>query len=197
MDCRVLFFLLILTTTQATSLDHHCNSDVYSSASGMDDLQQPTTLQYCLIDNCTIIRNDTGQQLDIVYTTQSRLVVTPTDGQTSMLISKNDTELFCSTPNTTHFSTITQAIGLIQVTLLVLVSSSIAVMRMMFKESHNTFGKLIIFYNIAKVIQTLVSSAATFLHFEIALHILTLRDCITLNTVLLSCLLLDYAIGCA
>ena len=92
MDYTVLFILLILTAiaTQTTSLDHHCNSDVYSSASGMDDLEQPTTLQYYLVDNCTIIRNDTAQQLDIVYTTQSHLVVIPTDGQTSMLITKND-----------------------------------------------------------------------------------------------------------
>ena len=44
MDYTVLF-ILILTTTQTTSLGHHCNSDVYSSASGMADLQQPTTLQ--------------------------------------------------------------------------------------------------------------------------------------------------------
>ena len=85
MDCTILVFLLISTTTQTTSLHHHCNSDVYSSASGMADLQQLTTLQYCLIDNCTIIRIDTGQQLDIVYTTQSHLVVTPTDVGTSLL----------------------------------------------------------------------------------------------------------------
>ena len=88
-----MFLLLILTTTtttHTTSLHHHCNySDVYSLASGMADLQQFTTLQYCLIDNCTIMRIDTGQQLDIVYTTQNLLLVTPTDGQTSMLISKN------------------------------------------------------------------------------------------------------------
>ena len=77
MDYTVLFILLIITVTQTTSLDHHCNSDVHSSASGMDELQKPTTLQYCLIDNCTIIRNDTRQQLDIVCTTQSHLVVTP------------------------------------------------------------------------------------------------------------------------
>ena len=122
MDYTILFFLLTLTTyTTQTSLDHHCNSDVYSSASGMDDLQQPTTLQYCLIDNCTIIRNDTGEQLDIVYTTQSHLVVTPTDGKTSVLISKNDPELFCFTPNTTDNSTIVQVIGAIVGVMIMLV----------------------------------------------------------------------------
>ena len=56
MDYTALFLILVLTTTttQATSLHHHCNSDVYSPASGMDDLQQLTTLQHCLIDNYVI-----------------------------------------------------------------------------------------------------------------------------------------------
>ena len=98
MDYTALFLVLISTIIQAASLHHHCNSDVYSSASGFQEL---STLQYCHMGNCTIIRIDTGQQLDIVYTTQSHLVVTPTDGQTSaILISKNDPELFCVIPNT-------------------------------------------------------------------------------------------------
>ena len=89
MDYAALFLVLILIT-QTTSLHHHYNSDVYPPASGMADLQQNSTLQYCLIDNCTIIGIDTGQQLDIVYTTQSLLVVTPTNGQSSMIISKDE-----------------------------------------------------------------------------------------------------------
>ena len=38
---------------------------------------------------------DTGQQLDIVYTTESLLIVTPKDGRTSMVITKIDDELPC------------------------------------------------------------------------------------------------------
>ena len=171
MDYTALFFLLILTTTQTTSLHHHCNSDVYSSASGMADLQQPTTLQYCLIDNCTIIRNDTGQQLEIVYTTQSLLVVTPTDGQTSLLIQKNDPELFCLTPSTTEDdSAIIQVIALTTTMLITLASGTIAVVHMMFKELRTTFGKLMILYNITKVSQFLTASAIIISHYNIALH---------------------------
>ena len=90
----------------------------------MADPQQLTTLQYCLIDNCTIIRIDTEQQLDIVCTTQSHLVVTPADGQTSMFISKNDPKPFCFTPYTTdNFAIIIQiSMGRIMVTLVGLVS---------------------------------------------------------------------------
>ena len=92
----LLLLFLIATTTTATATTtiettphHYCKPDEHSTASGMDDVQQPTTLQYCLIDNCTIMRIDTGQQLDIVYTTQSHIIVTTTNGQTSLLIPKN------------------------------------------------------------------------------------------------------------
>ena len=169
MDYAVLFFLLIVTaiTTQTTSFHHHCNSDVYSSAvSSMADLQQLTTLQYCLMDNCAIIRTDTGEQLDIVYTTQSLLVVTPTDGQTSMIISKNNPELFCSTSNTADNSAIVQVVALIMATLIMLVSGSIIVVHMIFKELHNTFGKLLILYNIGKIVQFFFA----ILHYDVALH---------------------------
>ena len=96
MDHIFAFLFLASTATVAMSFSHQCNYDMYSTASGMVELQQNTTLQYCLVDNCTIMRIDTGQQMDIVYTTQSLLVVTPTDGQTSMIISKNEPEISCS-----------------------------------------------------------------------------------------------------
>ena len=182
MDYTILFFLLIITVTQTISLDHHCNSDVYSSASGMADLQRPTTLQYCLIDNCTIIRIDTGEQLDIVYTTQSNLVVTPTDGQSSMLISKNDPKLFCPTLNTTEDdSTILQVVGLIIVTLIALVSGCIAVVHMMFKELRNTFGKLMMFSNIALFCQCFNVIALPITHYNITVH--TMMPCYLFNFV--------------
>ena len=45
-------------------------SDQQLPASGDDDLQQVTILQYCLVNNCTIERIDAGEKLDIVYTTK-------------------------------------------------------------------------------------------------------------------------------
>ena len=41
------------------------------------------------------MRIDTGQQLDIVYTTESLLIVTPIDGHTSMAIAKIDDQVSC------------------------------------------------------------------------------------------------------
>ena len=160
MDYSVLFFLIILTTTQTTSLHHHCNSDAYSSGSGMADLQQLTTLQYCLINNCTIIRNDTGQQLDILYTTQSHLVVIPADGQTStMLISKNDPEVFCLTTNPTDSTAIAQVVGLIIVAFIASASGYIVVVHMIFKEIRGTFGKLLMFSCISVICNCLTLTA--------------------------------------
>ena len=82
--CSLLLIAILIVAGGATPL--YC-SDVQSPAGGSGhntDLSQVTTLQYCIIDNCTIMRIDTGQQLDIVYTTESLLIVTPKDGHTSM-----------------------------------------------------------------------------------------------------------------
>ena len=93
--CRLLFIAVLTVASGATPL---CHSNVQSPANGDScntDLSQVTTLKYCIIDNGTIMRIDTGQQLDIVYTTESLLIVTPKDGHTSRVITKIDDELPC------------------------------------------------------------------------------------------------------
>ena len=90
-----LFLIAILIVVSARTAPIYC-SDVQSppsSGSHDTDLSQVISLQYCIIDNCTIMKIDTGEQLDIVYTTNSLLIVTPTDGLTSMVIAKTDDEL--------------------------------------------------------------------------------------------------------
>ena len=75
MGCIALLFIVILTTvSKVTSL--HC-SDQQLPAIGDDDLQQVTTLQYYLVDNCTIMVIDTGEKLDIIYTTDSLICYYP------------------------------------------------------------------------------------------------------------------------
>ena len=96
MACLTLLFIVILTTvSKVTSL--HC-SDQQLPPSGDDDLQQVTTLQYCLVDHCTIMKINTGEKLDIVYTTDSLTVTTPTDGHTSEVITRLENELLCLEP---------------------------------------------------------------------------------------------------
>ena len=59
------------------------------------DVPEVITLQYCITDNSTILRLDTGEQLDIIYTEDSTLVVTMRGSQTSTAIPRSLNELFC------------------------------------------------------------------------------------------------------
>ena len=152
----IIALLLVIATTQAMPIHRHCNTDAYLPASGMVDLKKNSTMKYCLIDTCTIMRIDTGKQLDIVYTTQSLLIVTPTDGQTSMIIRKNEPELFCPTTNTDEDSTESIAAVIVS-TLVALVSGYIAAIHFVFKELRTNFGKLMIFYNVIIVLRNVVS----------------------------------------
>ena len=172
MDYAALFLVLVLTT-QTTSLHHHCNSDVHPPASGVADLKQNSTLQYCLIDNCTIMRIDTGQQLDIVYTTQSLLIVTPTDGQTSMIIPKNKPELFCLTYNDSDDDFNIQFIGRFIVAIVLLVSGYIVAVHLIFKQLRSTFGKLMMSQNIFIVCQCISIIVLSTVHHDIAFQSIT------------------------
>jgi len=85
MDFVAEFVLVIFATTRAKLFQYDCNNTIVNMlaavASGLNDLQE---LQYCVIDDCTIMRTDTGHQLDIACTTQRHLLVaTPTDGRSS------------------------------------------------------------------------------------------------------------------
>ena len=154
MVCAILFLIIISLTVASGATPLYC-SDVQSPASGSHntDLSQVTTLQYCIIDNCTITRIDTGQQLDIIYTTESLLVVTPIDGHTSMVIAKMDDEMACQEyQNTTDGSPLSQFLLLLivgsQTLLVFLASSCIFTVHLLFKELCNLFGKLLIFYSL-------------------------------------------------
>jgi len=89
-----LFFIIILTVTEAASL--HCGFDQHLPASGDDGFPDVQQVEYCLIDDCTMIRIDTGERLDIVCTTNNLIITTPTDGRTStVVIVKQQNELPC------------------------------------------------------------------------------------------------------
>ena len=143
MDPVAVFVLVTFATAQAKSFQHDFSANIPPAAlaSGMDDLQR---LQYCLIDNCTIIRTDTGQQLDISYTTQSHLIVTPMDGQTSLLVLKNEPEQFCFPPNSTLLA------NTILLTLAAALSGFLTVIFLLFKELRINFGKMMMLYSIGR-----------------------------------------------
>ena len=78
MVCFSLLLIAILTVASTGAAPIYY-SDVQSPASGSHnaDLSQVMSLQYCIIDNCAIMKIDTGEQLNIVYPTESLLIVTP------------------------------------------------------------------------------------------------------------------------
>ena len=59
------------------------------------DTPEGITLQHCITDNSTILSLDTGEQLDIIYTKDTTLVVTMNGSQTSTAIPRSHDELFC------------------------------------------------------------------------------------------------------
>ena len=147
--CSLLLVAIHTVTSGATPL--YC-SDVQSPASGNGhntDLSQVTTLQYCIIDNCTIMRIDTGQQLDIVYTTESLLMVTPKDGHTSIVIAKIDDELPCLEYHNGSDDR-QYTVHVIIVPLVMMVSICTIIIHLLFKDLRTSlFGKLLMLYNLA------------------------------------------------
>ena len=145
--------LLIAILTVASGASPFYCSDGQSPAGGSGhntDLSQVTALQYCIIDNCTIMRIDTGQQLDIIYTTESLLIVTPKDVHTSMVIAKLVDELLCLRyPNTMAHGKV--IFPLVISSLITAVSAYILIVQLLFKKFHTLFGKLLIFYNLGLI----------------------------------------------
>ena len=158
--------LLIAILTVASGATPRYCSDVQSPADGSGhntDLSQVTTLQYCIIDNCTIMRIDIGQQLDIIYTTENLLIVTPKDGRTSMVIAKLMDWLPCLRyPNTTANGQV--IIQLVMCSLITVVSAYILIVQLLFKKFHTLFGKLLIFYNLGLVCASGGIAAITLTH---------------------------------
>ena len=65
-------------------------------SSRVDAAEEMTTLQYCIIDNTTILRFDTDEQFDIIYTKDSILVVTTNDSQATTAVPRLYNEPVCS-----------------------------------------------------------------------------------------------------
>jgi len=139
-------FVVILAANKVTSL--HCTNQ-QPPASGDDDLQQVTNLQYCLVDNCTIKRIDTGEKLDIAYTTDSLIVTTPTDGRTSEVITKLENELLCLDPVGAFEYQLRLIVEIIEFSLTFIVSGYIIAIHVMFKELRNLLGKLLMLHSVS------------------------------------------------
>ena len=168
----LLLITTILTVASGATPLLYC-SDVQSSASGSHntDLSQVTTLQYCIINNCTIMRIDTGQQLDIVYTTESLLVVTPKDDHTSMVIAKTDNEMPCFASQISTADDTNQFVWLLVTSVLIMIISGlIFCINLIFKEVRHLFGQLLMLYNLGWVLLCAIIITQLLMHFKLAIN---------------------------
>ena len=137
--------------SEATIL--HCanpQSQDTVSGDGTVDHSEVTTLQYCIIDNCTMMRSDTGQSLDINYTTNSLIVATLRGMDTVVVIAKLDNEQVCETsPAMTEDGTSTRSyiIAIVMVTLVVTVTSYNVIIHLVYRKLRNVTGKLLMLYS--------------------------------------------------
>ena len=75
---KALFLLLVLTVSKVVAAEQ-CStkqSDVIGAPDqGRDasDLQQAATAIHCLLNDCTIMDYETGEHINIIYTTNSLL----------------------------------------------------------------------------------------------------------------------------
>ena len=118
--------------------------------SGVDDPDSKViTLQYCIIDNSTILRLDTGDQLDIVYTKDSTLVVTMKDSQTTIEVPRLYNEQVCSVlPVDINISTPFYIYASVWTGLMLSLTGYNIVIHLLYKELRNPMGKLLTLYSI-------------------------------------------------
>ena len=89
-------FLLLALAVSKTVVAQQCStkqsdgSGVPDQGRNAPDLQQVVTTKYCFLNDCTIMDYETGQHLNIIYTTDSLLVVTPKGNHTSMAVAKQE-----------------------------------------------------------------------------------------------------------
>ena len=145
------------------------------SGSGADAVEEVVTLEYCIINNSTILRLDTGEYLEVIYKRDSALVVTLNDLQTTMTVSRLNNEPVCSMDNS-------PGIIIIPTFLYVFMSVWLAIMlsvtgyniaiHLLFKELRNSFGMLLMLYSFFLAGQSICVFMITTLiyQFHISLH---------------------------
>ena len=174
MACITPFLLVFVATSKAASMSSHsCNlSAPPLSASGddvdMTDLSRVnTSLQYCMIDNCTIMRIDTGEELEIIYTTESLLVAVPTDGHTSEIVLPLDNKIPCFPVPTKRSLFVVVVLTLFTVAL-GLASGYVMMVHLLFPELRNEFGILLMSYNATLFAVEVYALVGYMMHYAIA-----------------------------
>ena len=143
--CSILLVVIVF-------LDCSCALTPVTSedGSGVDVPEEMTTLQYCIIDNSTILRLDTGEQLDIIYTKESILVVTTNDSQTTTAVPRLYNEPVCSMNDFPRDLEVSASIYIaisVWTALFLSITGYNIIKCLLYKELHNPMGKLLMTYS--------------------------------------------------
>ena len=112
---------------------------------------------------------DTGDKLDIVYTTDTLLVTTSTDDHTFVVIATLKKELPCTKPNSRAINYHFILVVLFSI-LTVVTSGYIAFVHMLFKEMCNLFGKLLMLYSITSACTFAAIVTMQLLRYQVAFN---------------------------
>ena len=173
MACITLFLLVFVATSKAASISSHSCNTPPLSASGddvdMTDLSQVnTSLQYCMIDNCTIMRIDTREELEIIHTAESLLVAVPTDGHTSEIAFAIKNEVPCYSVHTESSLFVVITLTSFSITL-GFVSAYIVVVHLLFPELRTIFGILLMSFNTTGLVVVVFYMFSSLMHYVVAL----------------------------
>ena len=143
------FALAILTFI---FLEWSCALTLDSSKDGSGvDAPQVIRLQYCIVDNSTILRFDTGEQLNIVYTKYSTLVVMMKGSQTTIEVPRLHDELVCSMDDLPDDIVVAIPIYIymsVWTTLVLAITGYNIIIHLLYKRLRNPIGKLLMLYSI-------------------------------------------------
>ena len=126
--------------------------------SGVDAAEEMITLQYCIIDNSTILKLDTGEQLDIIYTKDSILVVIINDSQTTIAIPRLYNEPVCNMnnfPRDLEVSTLQYIFASVWTALILSITGYNIIKHLLYEEFHNLMGKLLMTYSFFLAVRTI------------------------------------------
>ena len=158
MKSSILYSVILMVTL----LDWSCAlmSATGESGSGMNTPEEVTmdSWQYCIVDNSTILRLDTGEQLDIVYTSNNTLVVIPNHSQTAVALPRLYNKLACnidSFPGGFVIPTPLYIVNLVWLTVILLVSGYNIAVHIIKKKLHKPMGKLLMCYSIFLILRSI------------------------------------------
>ena len=145
-------FLLAILTIALLEMSCALTPSASEGGSGVDP-PPVVTLEYCIINSSTILRLDTGEQLDIIYTKDSTVVVTMNGSQTSIAVTRPYKELVCRMDDLPDDMYIVVSLSsylarVVWQILMISITSYNIVIHVLYKKLRNPMGKLLLLYSI-------------------------------------------------